>query len=84
MLLKLAAAHEAGRFTFHGADAGLAERRAFMRYLSPLRRRRWFVYCKPPFARPKTVKTAHPQKYPLLRLASPATHGAFVQAPEWP
>ena len=26
-----------------------------MRYLSPLRRRRWFVYSKPPFAAPKAV-----------------------------
>jgi hypothetical protein len=55
MLQKLAAAHAAGRLTFHGGDAGLAERRAFMRHLSPLRRRKWFVYSKPPFAGPKAV-----------------------------
>jgi hypothetical protein len=55
MLQKLAAAHAAGRLTFHGADAGLTERRAFMRYLGPLRRRKWFVYSKPPFAGPKAV-----------------------------
>jgi hypothetical protein len=40
MLQKLAAAHAAGRLAFHGTDAGLAQRRAFMRYLSPLRRRK--------------------------------------------
>jgi Putative transposase/Transposase zinc-binding domain len=55
MLQKLATAHAAGRLGFHGADAGLAERRAFMRHLSPLRRKRWFVYSKPPFAGPKAV-----------------------------
>ena len=41
MLQKLAAAHAAGRLTFHGTEAKLAERRAFMRYLGPLRRRKW-------------------------------------------
>jgi hypothetical protein len=36
--------------------ARLARRaRAFMRRLSPLRRKRWFVYSKPPFAGPKAV-----------------------------
>jgi hypothetical protein len=50
MLQKLAAAHAAGRLSFHGGDAGLTDRRVFMRYLSPLRRRKWFVYSKPPFA----------------------------------
>ena len=55
MLQALAAAHAAGRLAFHGADAGLAERRAFMRRLGPLRRRKWFVYSKPPFAGPKAV-----------------------------
>jgi hypothetical protein len=55
MLQKLAAAHAAGRLGFHGADARLTQRRAFMRYLGPLRCRRWFVYSKPPFAGPKTV-----------------------------
>jgi hypothetical protein len=55
MLQKLAAAHAAGRLTFHGGQAGLIERRAFMRHLGPLRRKRWFVYSKPPFAGPKAV-----------------------------
>jgi hypothetical protein len=55
MLQMLAAAHAGGRLVFHGADAGLAERRAFMRHLGPLRRRKWFVYSKPPFAGPKAV-----------------------------
>jgi hypothetical protein len=55
MLQKLAAAHAAGQLAFHGADAGLVERRAFMRRLGPLRRRKWFVYSKPPFAGPKAV-----------------------------
>ena len=52
---KLAAAHAEGRLAFHGADARLAERRAFMGHISPLRRRKWFVYSKPPFAGPEPV-----------------------------
>src|SRR3546814_16262890 len=33
----------------------LAERRAFLRYLSPVRMKRWVVYAKPPFAGPEAV-----------------------------
>ena len=55
MLEKLAAAHAAGRLAFHGAHAALAQRRAFIRFLAPLRRQRWFVYAKRPFAGPKAV-----------------------------
>jgi hypothetical protein len=55
MLQKLTAAHAAGQLTFHGGKAGLTERRTFMKHLSPLRRKRWFVYSKPPFAGPKAV-----------------------------
>jgi hypothetical protein len=31
------------------------ERRAFLRYLAPLRRAKWVVYAKPPFAGPEQV-----------------------------
>jgi hypothetical protein len=55
MLQKLATAHAAGQLTFHSSQIRLAERRTFMRHLSPLRRKRWFVYSKPPFAGPKAV-----------------------------
>ncbi|WP_244487516.1 transposase, partial [Aureimonas sp. Leaf460] len=31
------------------------EPRAFARYLTPMRRKRWVVYAKPPFAGPEAV-----------------------------
>ena len=55
MLAKLLAAHRAGRLTFFGPHAHLAERRAFAAYLAPLRRITWYVYAKPPFGGPKAV-----------------------------
>jgi hypothetical protein len=55
MIEKLKAAHAAGKLTFSGALAGLADARAFAAFLAPLRRRRWFVYSKAPFAGPKAV-----------------------------
>jgi hypothetical protein len=55
MLEKLAAAHTAGKLTFFGAHAHLADARAFARFLAPLRKTRWFVYAKRPFAGPKAV-----------------------------
>jgi hypothetical protein len=55
MLEKLKAAHAAGKLTFFGALTGLADARAFAAFLAPLRRRRWFVYSKAPFAGPKAV-----------------------------
>jgi hypothetical protein len=55
MLEKLMAAHKAGKLTFFGALAGLADARAFAAVLKPLRRTKWFVYSKAPFAGPKAV-----------------------------
>ena len=55
MLAKLLAAHKAGRLTFFGQHAHLAERKAFAAYLAPLRRINWYVYSKPPFGGPKAV-----------------------------
>ncbi len=49
------ALHEAGRLAFYGGMAHLADRRAFLRHLSPVRKKRWVVYAKPPFAGPETV-----------------------------
>ncbi|SEN67885.1 Transposase zinc-binding domain-containing protein [Sphingomonas gellani] len=54
-LTGLMALHEAGRLAFYGSMAHLADRRAFLRYLSPVRKKRWVVYAKPPFAGPETV-----------------------------
>ena len=55
MIDKLLAAHAAGQLTFYGAHAALANAKAFAAYLAPLKRTRWFVYAKRPFAGPKAV-----------------------------
>jgi putative transposase/transposase-like zinc-binding protein len=55
MLEKLAAAHKTGKLTFFGAHAHLADNKAFATFLAPLRRTRWFVYSKRPFAGPEAV-----------------------------
>ncbi len=54
-LTRLMALHDAGRLTFFGSLAHLADRRAFLRYLSPARKKNWVVYAKPPFAGPEAV-----------------------------
>jgi hypothetical protein len=55
MVEKLIAAHAAGQLTFYGAHAALGDAKAFAAYLAPLKRTRWFVYAKRPFAGPKAV-----------------------------
>ena len=55
MLEKLVAAHEAGQLRFFGTHAHLADAKAFATFLAPLRKTRWFVYAKRPFAGPKAV-----------------------------
>src|SRR5207302_8525177 len=54
-LSRLADAHAAGRLAFFGELDGLRRREAFVAHLAPLRRKRWFVYAKPPFAGPEAV-----------------------------
>ena len=54
-LSRLLALHDAGRLGFFGGLAPLAERRAFLRHLAPVRKKRWAVYAKPPFAGPQQV-----------------------------
>jgi hypothetical protein len=54
-LVGLSALHAAGRLVFFGGLAPLAERRAFLRHLSPARTKRWVVYAKAPFAGPAAV-----------------------------
>src|SRR5438270_357206 len=46
---KLVAAHNAGRLTFFGDHAPLADAQAFAAYLAPLRKIQWVVYAKRPF-----------------------------------
>ena len=47
--------HAAGRLRFFGDQFALSERRAFLRHLAPLRKKRWVVYAKPPFSGPEAV-----------------------------
>lgn len=47
--------HQAGKLTFFGSLAPLAERRAFLRHIAPVRKKRWVVYAKPPFTGPEAV-----------------------------
>jgi len=54
-LTRLMALHETGRLGFFGQLAHLADRRSFLRHLSPARKKRWVVYAKPPFAGPEAV-----------------------------
>ncbi|BCG96895.1 hypothetical protein MesoLj131a_57590 [Mesorhizobium sp. 131-2-1] len=54
-LTRLLTLHDAGRLVFFGSMAHLAERRAFLRHLAPVRKKRWVVYAKPPFAGPEAV-----------------------------
>ena len=54
-LTRLLALFDAGKLAFFGAQAHLATRKAFLRHLSPIRKKRWVVYAKPPFAGPQSV-----------------------------
>lgn len=55
MIDKLIAAQAEDKLNFHGRLAHLVEPQAFKRFLRPVRRRKWFVYAKRPFAGPKAV-----------------------------
>jgi hypothetical protein len=54
-LTRLIALHDADKLAFFGGLAPLADRRAFLRHLAPVRNKRWVVYAKPPFAGPEAV-----------------------------
>src|SRR6516165_6287015 len=55
MLAMLMDAHGAGRLQFFNTHAGLADKRTFKRFITPLRHIKWVVYCKAPFAGPQQV-----------------------------
>jgi len=55
LLAALADAHAAGRLAFFGEIEGLRRPEAFVAHLAPLKRKKWFVYAKPPFAGPEAV-----------------------------
>lgn len=54
-LTRLLELHGAGKLVFFGRLAGLSDRRVFLRHLAPVRRKRWVVYAKAPFAGPQAV-----------------------------
>jgi hypothetical protein len=54
-LNRLLALYDTGRLTFFGGLEPLAERQAFLHHLAPVRKKRWAVYAKPPFAGPEAV-----------------------------
>jgi Putative transposase/Transposase zinc-binding domain len=54
-LNRLIALRDEGRLSFFGSMAHLAERRTFLRHLAPVRKKRWVVYAKAPFAGPEAV-----------------------------
>jgi hypothetical protein len=54
-LAALANAHAVDRLAFFGEIAGLRRREAFEAHLAPLKRKKWFVYTKPPFTGPEAV-----------------------------
>ena len=64
-LAALADAHAAGRLAFFGEIEGLHRCKAFDAHLAPLKRKKWFVYARPPFAGPEAVLAY------LARIASP-------------
>jgi hypothetical protein len=51
----LIALFDAGDLNFFGDLTGLADRRVFLEYLAPWRKREWVVYAKRPFAGPEQV-----------------------------
>jgi len=55
MLAALRRAHDRGKLRFTGAAAPLADRGRFRRLCDRLYRKRWVVYCKPPFGSPEHV-----------------------------
>jgi hypothetical protein len=55
LLAMLDAAHADGQLKFFNAIEALADKRAFKRFLGPLRHIKWVVYCKAPFAGPIEV-----------------------------
>jgi hypothetical protein len=54
-LTRLLALFDAGKLAFFSALGTSRRPQGFMRHLSPIRKKRWVVYAKPPFAGPQAV-----------------------------
>ena len=63
-LTRLLDLHGASKLVFFGQMAGLSDHRAFLRQLAPVRRKRWVVYAKAPFAGPEAVLAYLSRKLP--------------------
>ena len=80
MLEELAKAHAAAELHFFNEHTGLSERPAFTAFLRPLRRLKWVVYAKEPFAGPEPVlrylaRYTHRVAISNRRLVSADDHG---------
>ena len=54
-LTRLLELYAAGELAFFGKQAGLRDRRGFLRLIAKMRHKIWVVYAKPPFAGPAAV-----------------------------
>ena len=54
-LTRLVELYAAGDLNFFGGQAGLRDRRVFLRRIAKMRQKNWVVYAKPPFAGPAAV-----------------------------
>jgi len=54
-LEKLNVAHTAGKLNFYGTHKHLTDNKAFAAFLAPLRKKKWYVNTKRPFAGPGAV-----------------------------
>ena len=72
-LTRLIELHGAGRLAFFGTQAGLADRRCFLRHLAPVRKKRWVVYAKPPFTGPEARARLSFALHPPGRHLEPAS-----------
>jgi len=72
-LTRLADAHAAGRLVLFRELEGLRGREAFAAHLAPLKKKKWFVYAKSPFAGPEAV-LAYLTRY---------THRVAIQTAAW-
>jgi hypothetical protein len=54
-LTRLLELHIAGRLQFFGDQSDFNDRQAFARHLTPIKKKNWVVYAKPPFSGPEAV-----------------------------
>ena len=54
-LKSLQKAFESGKLNFFSSLEALGDLKAFLRYLAPVRKKKWVVYAKPPFGGPQQV-----------------------------